>query len=167
LSEKIISRSELKDLGAKLRQQGQKIVLANGCFDLLHVGHVRYLQAARKEGDVLVVALNSDRAVEAMKGSGRPLLRQDARAALVAALACVDFVLVFDDLSAESVLRELRPHVHCKGTDYSEFTVPERQVMEQLGGTVRIVGDPKHHSTSDVLAEIRRRFTAPHKAGEA
>ncbi len=157
MNEKILPRAHLVALGERLRCEGRRIVLANGCFELLHVGHVRYLQAARAEGDVLVVAVNSDRAVSGLKGPGRPLLPAEARVELVAALECVDYAVIFDDLTAEGVLRDLRPHVHCKGTDYTAESVPERAVMAELGGTVRIVGDPKSHSTRDILAEIRKR----------
>ena len=156
MNEKIVPRAQLAALGERLRREGRRIVFANGCFDLLHVGHVRYLQGARAEGDVLVVAVNSDRAVSGLKGPGRPLLPAEARVELVAALECVDYVVIFDDLTAEGVLRDLRPHVHCKGTDYTAESVPERAVMEELGGTVRIVGDAKNHSTRDILAEIRK-----------
>lgn len=155
--DKVIPRAEVVALGERLRREGRRVAFANGCFDLLHVGHVRYLQGAREQGDVLVVGVNSDRTVSALKGPGRPLLPEDARAELVAALAVVDYVVIFDDLTAESILRELRPHVQCKGTDYSPETVPERRVMESLGGNVCIVGDPKDHSTRDILEEIGRR----------
>jgi rfaE bifunctional protein nucleotidyltransferase chain/domain len=144
-------------LGERLRREGKRITFANGCFELLHVGHVRFLQGAREQGDVLVVGVNSDRAVRALKGPGRPLLPEAARVELLAALACVDYVVVFDDDTAERILRDLRPHVQCKGTDYTEENVPERHVMHELGGAVRIVGDAKSHSTRDILAEIVRR----------
>jgi len=157
MSATTVARAELSALGKRLRAQGGRIVFANGCFDLLHVGHVRYLQAAKEQGDVLVVGVNSDGAVTALKGEGRPLLPAEARAELVAALEPVDYVAVFDDLTAEGVLRDLHPDVHCKGTDYAEDTVPEREVMRELGGTVRIVGDAKNHSTRELLAEIARR----------
>ena len=157
MKQKIVPRAQLAALGERLRREGRRIVFANGCFDLLHVGHVRYLRGARAEGDVLVVGVNSDRAVSGLKGPGRPLLSAEARVELVAALECVDYAVIFDDLTAEGVLRDLRPHVHCKGTDYTAESVPERAVMEELGGTVRIVGDPKSHSTRDILAEIRKR----------
>lgn len=160
MSAKTIPRAEVTALGERLRREGRRIAFANGCFDLLHVGHVRYLQAAKEQGDVLVVGVNSDRAVAALKGRGRPLLRAEWRVELVAALEGVDYVVIFDDLTAESVLRDLRPHVHCKGTDYSAETVPERAVMEQLGGTVRIVGDVKTHSTREILKEIGKRSKA-------
>jgi len=151
---RIISRDELRALGERLRAQGRRIAFANGCFDLLHVGHVRYLQAARAEADVLVVGVNGDGAVRALKGPGRPLLPASARAELVAALAAVDYVVIFDDLNAGAVLTELRPDVHCKGTDYTEENVPEREVVVRLGGVVRIVGDAKDHSTREMLADI-------------
>lgn len=157
MSSKIIPREQVSTLGERLRREGRRIAFANGCFELLHVGHVRYLQSARAEGDVLVVGVNSDRAVAGLKGLGRPLLPAEARVELVAALECVDYVVIFDDLTAEGVLRDLRPQVHCKGTDYTAESVPERAVMEELGGTVRIVGDAKDHSTRDILAEIRKR----------
>jgi rfaE bifunctional protein nucleotidyltransferase chain/domain len=156
----MIPRGQISALGDRLRREGRRIAFANGCFELLHVGHVRYLQAARAQGDVLVVGVNSDIAVAGLKGPGRPLLPAEARAELVGALQSVDFVVIFDDLTAESVLRDLRPHVQCKGTDYTEESVPEHAVMEELGGTVRIVGDPKDHSTRDLLMEIRRRSEA-------
>ncbi|HEV2234214.1 MAG TPA: adenylyltransferase/cytidyltransferase family protein [Terriglobia bacterium] len=157
MSDKIIPRAEVSALGARMRREGRRIVFANGCFDLLHVGHVRYLQGAKEQGDVLVVGVNSDRTVRELKGEGRPLLPAEARAELIAALESTDYVLIFDDPTAAGVLQDLRPHVHCKGTDYSEETVPERDVMKSLGGTVRIVGDDKGHSTREVLSEIVRR----------
>jgi len=155
----LIPRSEVRALGERLRQEGKRIAFANGCFDLLHVGHVRFLAGAREQGDVLVVGVNSDAAVRGLKGPGRPLIPAEARASLIGALESVDYVVIFDDLTAEGVLRDLRPHVQCKGTDYTEQTVPERGVMESLGGEVRIVGDAKNHSTREVLAEISRRPT--------
>ena len=157
MSAKTIPRAQVSALGERLRREGRRIAYANGCFDLLHVGHVRYLQGAKEQGDVLVVGVNSDRAVAALKGPARPLLPAEARVELVAALAGVDYVVIFDDVTAEEVLRDLRPHVQCKGTDYSVETVPERAVMEELGGTVRIVGDAKSHSTRELLAEIVKR----------
>ena len=157
MNTKIIPRAEAGELGKRLRQEGRRIAFANGCFELLHVGHVRYLQSAREQGNILVVGVNSDRSAAGLKGPGRPLLPQEARAELVAALACVNFVVVFDDPTAEGILRDVCPHVHCKGTDYTEATVPEREVMKELGGVVRIVGDPKNHSTRDILADIARK----------
>jgi len=154
---KLLSRDQVAALGERLRAAGKRIAFANGCFEILHVGHVRYLQGAKKQGDVLVVGVNSDRSVAQLKGAGRPLAPADVRAELVASLACVDYVVVFDDATAEPVLRDLRPHVQCNGTDYTEENVPERWVMDELGGEVRIVGDPKNHSTRDLLADIARR----------
>ena len=150
----MIPRAEAAALGKCLREEGLQVVFANGCFDLFHVGHVRYLEGARQQGDVLVVGVNSDRSVRQLKGEGRPLLPEDARAELLAAMECVDYVVVFDELTAENLLRDLRPDVHCKGTDYTEATVPEREVVRSWGGRVAIVGDPKDHSTRDVLAHI-------------
>lgn len=154
-------------LGDRLRHEGLRIAFANGCFDILHVGHVRYLQGAREQGDVLVVGVNSDRSVAALKGPGRPLLEAAARSELIAALECVDYVVVFDELTAEGVLRQLRPDVQCKGTDYSEETVPEREIMASLGGVVRIVGGPKRRSTRELLTEIvQRALTSDGKKGD-
>ncbi len=141
-------------LGDRLRRDGHRIVFANGCFDLLHVGHVRYLESARQQGSVLVVGVNSDRAVRQLKGEGRPLLSEKERTELLAALEAVDYVTIFDDLTAEAVLRDLRPDVHCKGTDYTKATVPERDVIKEWGGEVAIVGDPKSHSTREVIARL-------------
>ena len=133
---------------------GKRTVLANGCFDILHVGHVRYLEGARRLGEVLVVAINSDRSVRALKGPGRPILSEDERVALVSALRCVDHVVVFDEPDVTRVLEVLRPAVHAKGTDYTEATVPEREQVVAYGGQVRITGDPKDHSTRDVIRKI-------------
>ena len=133
---------------------GRKVVLANGCFDILHVGHVRYLEGARKLGDVLVVAINSDRSVRALKGDDRPILNENERVALVSALRCVDHVVVFDEGDVTRVLDVLKPSVHAKGTDYTEATVPEREQVLAYGGQVRITGDPKDHSTRDVIRRI-------------
>lgn len=156
--DKLVPRSEAADLGKRLRSEGRVIVFANGCFDLLHVGHIRFLREAREQGDVLVVGVNSDRSVVALKGPGRPLMPEIGRAELVAALECVDYVIVFDNLTAESLLADLRPHVHCKGADYTEESVPERRLVQELGGTIRITGDAKQHSTREILADIRKRF---------
>ena len=137
---------------------GQKIVLANGCFDILHVGHLRYLEGARRLGDALVVAINSDRSVRALKGPGRPILNESERAALVSALRCVDHVVVFDEPDVTRVLDTLRPAIHAKGTDYTEATVPEREKVLAYGGQVRITGDPKDHSTKDVIRRIQESY---------
>lgn len=139
------------------RARGQRIVMANGCFDILHVGHIRYLEGARAEGDVLVVCVNSDSSERQLKGEGRPVLPQQARAELVAGLGSVDYVVIFDDLTVEPLLEALRPDVHAKGTDYTAETVPEREVAKRLGIRVAIVGDPKRHSTRDLLQRLRER----------
>lgn len=153
--EKILSREGLREVAEEHRRAGRKIVLANGIFDLLHAGHVRYLQGARAEGDVLVVGVNSDLSTKQLKGEGRPVLTERARAALVAALAVVDYVVVFDELDVRLLLRELQPNVHAKGTDYTVETVPERDLADWLGIRVAIVGDAKEHSTRELLARLR------------
>ena len=155
--DKIVAPDALADLMTGWRAAGQRVVFANGCFDLLHVGHVRYLQGARRCGDRLVVAVNSDDSTRRLKGDGRPVLPEQARAELVAALAVVDAVVVFPDLTVEPLLRRLRPAIHAKGTDYSVTTVPERAVAEECGIEIAIVGDPKHHSTRELLAAIQGR----------
>ncbi len=139
------------------RRAGRRIVFANGVFDLLHVGHVRYLKAARAEGDILLVGINSDASTRKLKGEGRPILTERARAALVAALSDVDYVVIFDELDVNSLLREFQPDVHAKGTDYTAETVPERELAALLGIRVAIVGDPKQHSTRGLLARLRQR----------
>ena len=159
MTENKIQRLEtLVERLAAHRRRGQRIVLANGCFDLLHVGHTRYLEGAKREGDVLIVAVNSDAGVRALKGAGRPLLSASDRAALVAALAAVDYVVIFEEPTVAALIETLRPDVHAKGTDYTPDMVPEREAVRAIGGRVAIVGDPKQHSTRDLLADIRRRF---------
>jgi len=137
------------------RSQGQTVALANGCFDVLHVGHVRYLQGAKAEADVLVVAVNGDASVRRLKGEDRPLLPAGDRALLVGALRAVDHVIVFDEDDVSALLLALKPDVHCKGTDYTPETVPEREVVRSYGGRVAIVGDPKQHDTRTLVARIR------------
>jgi rfaE bifunctional protein nucleotidyltransferase chain/domain len=153
---KLIERKDLPRVAKELREQGKKIVLANGCFDILHVGHVRYLTGARAEGDALVVGVNGDAGVSGLKGPGRPVLNERARALLVAALREVDYVVIFPELNVDALLAELRPDVHAKGTDYTADTVPERATAEQLGIHVAIVGDPKEHSTRELLQSVRK-----------
>ncbi|MGC2466633.1 MAG: adenylyltransferase/cytidyltransferase family protein [Candidatus Acidiferrum sp.] len=156
---KLVKREWLRGKLEEHQRQGQRIVFANGCFDTLHVGHVRYLEGARREGDILVVAVNADSSVCALKGPGRPILDENARALLVAALRSVDYVLLFSEPTVESLLEELRPDVHAKGTDYTSETVPERATAARLGIRVAIVGDPKDHSTRELLESVRK---APH-----
>lgn len=156
---KVIARDALPGVLAEHRRRGERIVFANGCFDTLHVGHIRYLEGARREGDVLVVAVNSDSSVCNLKGPGRPILDEKARASLVGALRCVDYVVLFPEPTVEPLLEELRPDVHAKGTDYTPETVPERDVAARLGIRVAIVGDPKDHSTRAFLDSVRQ---APH-----
>ena len=152
--EKVLSRERLVEALARDRAAGRTIAFANGCFDLLHVGHVRYLQAAAAEGDRLVVAVNDDVAAGA-KGPGRPVLTAAVRAELVAALRGVDYVTIFSEPTVTELLLLLRPDVHCKGTDYTVDTVPERETVRSYGGRIAIVGDPKDHSTRDLLERIR------------
>jgi rfaE bifunctional protein nucleotidyltransferase chain/domain len=157
---KIVTRDVLRERLAEHRRRGQRIVFANGCFDTLHVGHVRYLEGARGEGDILVVGVNADSSVCALKGPGRPILNENARTQLVAALKSVDYVILFAEPNVEVLLETLRPDVHAKGTDYTADTVPEGAVAARLGIRVAIVGDPKDHSTRELLESIRK---APHE----
>jgi D-glycero-beta-D-manno-heptose 1-phosphate adenylyltransferase len=152
----VADRAELSRLVGKARGGGRRIVLSNGAFDLLHVGHVRSLEHARTLGDLLVVAVNSDRSVQALKGAGRPIVPERERAEIVAALRCVDLVTIFDETTVEETIRLVRPDVHAKGRDYTAASVPERALVEQLGGKVVITGDPKDHATSDLIERIRR-----------
>jgi rfaE bifunctional protein nucleotidyltransferase chain/domain len=152
---RVLSREALAAAIAADRSAGRSIAFANGCFDLLHVGHVRYLQAAAREADRLVVAINDDGSVSALKGRGRPILKAADRAELVAALRGVDYVTIFSEATVAPLLLALRPDVHCKGTDYTVETVPERDTVTAYGGRIAIVGDPKDHSTRDLLSRIR------------
>lgn len=153
---KILSRDKLAAEIAGLQRAGKRVVLANGIFDTLHVGHTRYLAGAKREGDILVVAINSDSSTRALKGLGRPILDEQARALLVAGLRDVDYVLIFSEPNVESLLTDLRPDVHAKGTDYTADNVPERETSRRLGIRVAIVGDPKNHSTRDFLEAVRK-----------
>ncbi len=157
---KILGRDELRQQVQSWRAQGNRITLANGCFDLLHVGHVRYLRAAKQLGGRLVVALNSDESVRSLKGEGRPLMPAEERAEILAALADVDAVVVFPERDVRAIIREIRPDIQAKGTDYTADNVPEADVVREYGGRVAIVGDAKNHSASDI---IRTRLT-PRKA---
>jgi rfaE bifunctional protein nucleotidyltransferase chain/domain len=151
---KIATVDALKEVCAEARRAGKTIAFANGCFDLLHVGHVRYLQGARAEGDVLIVGVNADASVRKLKGEGRPLQNEQDRALLVAALHAVDRVVIFPEDTVENLLLALQPDVHCKGTDYTVESVPERAIVQAYGGRTAIVGDPKDHSTRDLLARL-------------
>src|SRR5688572_20839091 len=146
----VVSREQLLERAHEARERGQTIAMANGCFDLLHVGHVRYLEGSANEADVLVVAVNDDESVRKLKGEGRPILSAGHRAELVAALRAVDFVVIFPEPTVGPLLDALRPDVHCKGTDYTVDSVPERDVVRAYGGRTAIVGDPKDHSTTDL-----------------
>lgn len=150
----VLTEQALANAVARDKAAGHTIAFANGCFDLLHVGHVRYLQGAAAEADRLVVAVNSDASVRGLKGDGRPILPEQDRAELVAALRAVTYVVIFDDPNVERLLRLLKPDVHCKGTDYTVDTVPERAVVQEYGGRTAIVGDPKNHNTRELIARI-------------
>ncbi len=154
----IVERKELPSAIARWRQEGEPIILANGCFDLLHVGHVRYLRGAKALGGKLIVALNSDRSVRRLKGIGRPAMPERERAEIVSALASVDAVVIFDEPDVRALIREIRPDIQVKGTDYTAESVPERDEVVACGGRVEIVGDPKDHSTSGLLGELRSRL---------
>jgi rfaE bifunctional protein nucleotidyltransferase chain/domain len=150
----VLTRAELVERVAAARENGARVVLANGCFDVLHVGHVRYLAGAKELGDVLIVGINSDQQVTAQKGPGRPVLPAEERAEIVAALESVTYVTIFDEPTVEQLLLALKPDVHAKGTDYTTDTVPERDVVRSYGGQVAIVGDPKDHSTSEIISRL-------------
>lgn len=154
--EKILPLEQLEEVLAEARSRGRRIVLANGCFDLLHAGHVRFLEGAGREGDLLVVAVNSDGSERRLKGPGRPILPSEARAQLVAALAVVDYVVVFEEFDVGHLLERLRPDVQAKGTDYTAESVPESPLARRLGIRVAIVGDPKQHSSQDLIERIRK-----------
>ena len=151
---KVLTRDQLLQRAAEARRAARSIAFANGCFDLLHVGHVRYLEAAAQEADLLVVGVNDDPTVRDLKGPGRPILSASDRAELIAALRCVDYALIFPEPTVGPLLQALRPDVHCKGTDYTVDSVPEREIVKAYGGRTAIVGDPKDHSTRDLLARI-------------
>ena len=156
---KIKRIGELRTIVAQIHAEGRKVVFANGCFDLLHAGHIRYLQSAKDMGDVLILGINSDACVAALKGSGRPLQPEEERAEILASLDCVDYVLLFDAPTVDGILEELKPDIHAKGTDYTEESVPERETVRAYGGRVAIVGDPKNHSTRDLILTILSKFS--------
>jgi len=150
----IVTRNQLIAAATDARRMGRTIAFANGCFDILHVGHIRYLESAAQEADLLVVAINDDESVRRLKGAGRPVLAAEDRAELIAALRCVDYVVIFPEPTVGPLLDALRPDVHCKGTDYTVESVPEREIVKAYGGRTAIVGDPKDHSTRDLLSRI-------------
>jgi rfaE bifunctional protein nucleotidyltransferase chain/domain len=156
LQQKIVSRDELRQRVAEWRRAGDRVTLANGGFDVLHVGHIRYLHAARELGGKLVVAVNDDASVRALKGEGRPVMPAEERAEILAALAAVDAVVVFSEKDVRAIIREIRPDFHAKGTDYTVESVPERDEVEACGGRVVIVGDPKDHSASEIILRSRQ-----------
>jgi rfaE bifunctional protein nucleotidyltransferase chain/domain len=153
----ILTLDEVERFTSARREAGSKIVLANGCFDLFHVGHLRYLNGAKDLGDVLVVGVNSDRQTRELKGEGRPFVPEGERAEIVASLKCVDIVTIFDDATVENLIRTLRPDFHAKGTDYTTETVPEREIVREYGGQVAIVGDRKDHSTTEIVVKMKSR----------
>jgi rfaE bifunctional protein nucleotidyltransferase chain/domain len=158
LSAAVLDRQSLISFVSEERRRGRKIILANGCFDLIHAGHVRYLQGAKQLGGTLVVAINSDRQVKELKGKGRPLIPQDERAEIVAAFAPVDAVTIFDEPTVGELILAIRPDFHAKGTDYTADTVPERDIVRSYGGTVSIVGDPKDHSSTQLIDAVGEKF---------
>ena len=152
----ILSRSDVVEQVTQARANGGSVVLANGCFDLMHVGHVRYLTGAKAIGDILVVGVNSDRQARALKGEARPYMPENERAEIIASLRVVDFVTIFDEPTVEELIRALRPDFHAKGTDYTVDSVPEREIIREVGGQVAIVGDPKDHSSTELIAKVNR-----------
>ncbi len=151
----ILDLETLTAIVARERAAGRRVALANGCFDLMHVGHVRYLEGAKREADILIVGINDDESVRELKGRGRPIMDAPDRAALVAALRGVDYVVVFGGRTVATLLETLHPDVHCKGTDYTVDTVPEREIVRAYGGRTAIVGDAKHHATRDLISRIK------------
>jgi rfaE bifunctional protein nucleotidyltransferase chain/domain len=157
---KIFPLKKLKKIVSEHRSAGKTIVLANGCFDLIHVGHIRYLKGARDRGDLLVVALNSDSSVKKLKGSGRPILNQNQRAEIISSFDFVDYICLFDEKDVSNTLLALKPDIQAKGSDYTEGTVPEKDIVHSYGGKVAIVGGPKIKSTSEIILEINKKQNA-------
>ncbi|MFP4466254.1 MAG: adenylyltransferase/cytidyltransferase family protein [Candidatus Goldiibacteriota bacterium] len=151
---KLKERAHLAEITAKLRKKGKKVVFANGCFDVVHVGHARFLKAAKAKGDVLVLGLNSDSSVRRLKGRGRPLVPEKERAEIMASFEAVDYIVIFRELTVDKTLEALRPYYHAKGTDYTKDTVPEKELAEKLGIKIAIVGDRKNHSTKDIIKTV-------------
>ena len=155
MRKKYYSEQKVCEIIREEQTAGKSVVFTNGCFDLLHVGHIRYLQAAKEEGDILLTAVNSDLSVRALKGPDRPIMPEEERIEILAALECTDLIVLFDDKTVDRLLRELRPDVHAKGTDYTPESVPERETVLGYGGRIAIVGDPKDHSTRDFISSIK------------
>ncbi len=155
---KIKKREDLAKIVAKLKKQGKKVAFANGCFDILHVGHIRFLRAAKAKGDILVLGLNSDSSVRKLKGEGRPLVNQRERAEIMDAFDFVDYIVIFNELTVDKTLQTLLPTYHCKGTDYTVDTVPEKEMAKKFGIKIAIVGDPKGHSTKDIIKTIVEKY---------
>ena len=166
-SARIVDRPRLAEAVAAAKKDGRRIVFANGCFDVLHVGHVRYLEASKALGDLLIVAINSDEQARRLKGEGRPLLPQDQRAEIVSALDAVDFVTIFEEPTVAELLLALKPDIHAKGTDYTVDTVPERAVVRSYGGEVAITGDPKDHSSSGLIDKVSSPLQSSEQVEEA
>jgi D-glycero-beta-D-manno-heptose 1-phosphate adenylyltransferase len=162
-SSKIKSIGELKELVHQSQKNGKCVVFANGCFDLIHVGHVRYLEDAKAQGNLLIVGINSDVSVGRLKGYGRPLQSEIERCEILGSFECVDYIVVFDDPTVDTILLSLKPDIHAKGTDYTRENVPERDTVASYGGRVAIVGDAKDHSTRDLISDILSKFSADHK----
>lgn len=155
---KVKSREALSKIVAKLKKQGKKVAFANGCFDILHVGHIRFLKAAKEKGDILVLGLNSDSSVRKLKGKGRPLVNQRERAEIMSAFEFVDYIVIFNELTVDKTLQVLLPNYHCKGTDYTLDTVPEKEMAKKFGIKIAIVGDSKDHSTKDIIKTIIEKY---------
>jgi len=154
IESKILNRKEVASRLARRNRSGRRLSLANGCFDILHVGHIRYLESAKREADLLLVGINADASVRRLKGEGRPIQCEADRAEVIAALRCVDYVTIFPEDTVIPLIQTVAPDVHCKGTDYTEETVPEADAVRRAGGRVAIVGDPKDHDTSEILARL-------------
>ncbi len=158
MMKKICSLDKLPNLIKKLKKDNKKIIFANGCFDVLHVGHIRYLEGAKSLGDILIVGINNDKSESQLKGQGRPIMQEEDRIEIVAALECVDYVVPFSDPTVENLLRIIKPAIHTKGTDYTVETVPEREIVLSYGGQIAITGDRKNHSTTDIIKKIQQQL---------
>ena len=155
---KVYELAKLPNLIEKLKEDNKKIVFANGCFDVLHVGHIRYLEEAKSLGDILIVGINNDESELQLKGQGRPIMQEEDRLEIVSALECVNYVVLFSELTVENLLRIIKPAIHAKGTDYTVETVPERDIVLSYGGRIAITGDKKDHSTTDIIKKIQQQF---------